>query len=165
MNNKDAALQRLIYGKSLLTKSDSVLVNCGEQSSVLYYLLTKTFKAQFADSIFIDYVNLEASEKTPLFDHALLVIRDLSHKEKEYGKAFETSDENDFVIDSWANICCSARDYAKRWDEKMTKWQTRGLVINGKTRPDELKGYIENCQINRLKSGIPETNDKISALS
>jgi hypothetical protein len=39
-----------------------------------------------------------------------------------------------FICDPWTNIACLAKDYPQRWNEKMDKWQKRGLQI----------GYFEN---------------------
>lgn len=171
LKNKDEAAQIAHRGRILYSHHKLVTVNCGSQTSVLYYLLTNTLKDLLSNVLFIDSVRLKEkptsvqspNQKARLFGHNLLVIRDYSNKNSLYKPGFSGCHENDFVIDSWAKICCPLKDYAKLWDEKMEKWDDRKLKINlGNSTygdPRNFIGFIKNCEI---KSAFSKKNSFIN---
>lgn len=150
--NNDTPAHYAHWGRLLYANRSIANVNCGDQSAVLYYMLTYTLKGQIEKNIFIDFLSLRET-KNPhngQFGHNMLVIRDLANKKSAYESKFKGCSENDWVIDPWARICCPLKDYARVWDKKMEKWQKGGkkISVGRKDRdPETLKGFIKNCSI------------------
>ena len=70
---------------------------------------------------------------------------------------FATWGDAAYICDPWTNIACLARDYPRRWNEKMEKWQKKSLRI----------GYYEGDKYSTIEAkeekDSPTVHKKASA--
>jgi hypothetical protein len=91
-------------------------------------------------------------------DHIFIVIGHAPEAAGRYPKSFAEWNEEAVVCDPWAKIACSAREYPRRWQEKLDKWAGRGLELPRKS--DSGGGWMKAND--RFWYQAPFEHDKLS---
>ncbi|XBS70048.1 hypothetical protein ABK905_01645 [Acerihabitans sp. KWT182] len=105
------------YGRLLIENRKLAIVNCASQSQIAYFLLAYTF-IHTPIEFFIDCVSLKNKKHPTAFSHVIIIIRDAAYKKEAYPDNMNKCYPNDYIIDPWAKISCSARRYSEQWDKK-----------------------------------------------
>lgn len=111
--------------KIIYSHGDSAGGSCYEHAIVVYdYLSNKLPEA------ILDIVRLESPG-----DHVFVVINQQKINQQKntigaYPKRFKDWDNNAYIVDAWTKITCPARNYPQEWENKMQKWERRGLKIS-----------------------------------
>ena len=101
--------------------------NCGEMAAVAMYRACYPPCSLSVDEIWM--LTLISQELAPLrfskiqFGHTVAVL----------GRENEASDAR-WVVDPWANICCTMSKYSETIMKKLTQWQTQGKRIAAQTQ-------------------------------
>ncbi|HBY63615.1 MAG TPA: hypothetical protein DEH78_27635 [Solibacterales bacterium] len=71
-------------------------------------------------------------------DHIFVAIGQPSDPNGDYPADFSHWDADAAVCDVWADIACPAREYARRWRERMNNWRIMGLTIANLLPTDDI---------------------------
>jgi hypothetical protein len=66
----------------------------------------------------------------PPGDHIFIVIGESADASGKYPRSFGAWTDQAVVCDPWAKLACPAREYPRRWQEKLDKWGARGLELS-----------------------------------
>ena len=120
--------------------------NCYEQAILAYDHLQQEMKGR---SVALDIVSLQAPG-----NHNFVAINQPKDPHGRYPADFSAWNEHAYIVDPWSKIACPARLYPEQWEEKMRKWDARGLKVNEESPLNEawLRSIKIHQKISRLNA-------------
>jgi hypothetical protein len=122
--------------------------NCLEQSAAAAVYLSWQLKNGGFDLVYLAAPG----------DHIFIVIGQTPSQGGRFPKSFAEWDPAAVVCDPWAKVACPAREYPKRWQEKLDKWAGRGLELSRKS--DQGGGWMKADD--KFWYQAPYEHDKLS---